>query len=89
MPNKDRKGEPGPTISQVRDYILTMLDGLATLAEGAGDAITHDRLRDFTDGLLCAWTPKSEMPRKQAVSRARDRARSAPANNSQARVTGE
>lgn len=50
---------PPPTPSQVRDYVLTMLEGLASLADSSGDVPTRDRIRDFSDSLIADWAPKS------------------------------
>lgn len=55
-----RRMAPPPTLAQVRDYILTMLEGLSALAETVEDLQTRDRVRDFSDHLLMSWSPKSE-----------------------------
>ena len=47
-----------PTPGQVRDYVLTMLDGLGSLAEAAGDDVTRDQMRDFADHLIRVWSPR-------------------------------
>jgi hypothetical protein len=46
-----------PTLAQVRDYVLTMLDGLSDLAETVDDRRTRDEIRDFADHLLASWSP--------------------------------
>jgi acyl-CoA synthetase (AMP-forming)/AMP-acid ligase II len=51
---------PPPTLAQVRDYILTMLEGLSSLAETVEDMPTRDRVRDFADHLMTSWSPRSE-----------------------------
>ncbi len=50
---------PAPTLSQTRDYILTLLEGLAGLAEAAQDGDTRDRMDAFARSLLEAWSPPS------------------------------
>jgi acyl-CoA synthetase (AMP-forming)/AMP-acid ligase II len=51
---------PPPTLAQVRDYILTMLEGLSSLAETVDDMPTRDRVREFADHLMLGWSPRSE-----------------------------
>ena len=43
---------------QVREYILSMLDGLSCLAESAGDADTGARVRQFAGSLIAGWSPR-------------------------------
>ena len=59
MANISRMG-PKPSLAQVREYVLTMLEGLSGLAETVEDAHTRDRVRDFADHLMMSWSPKSE-----------------------------
>ena len=47
---------------QVRDYILSMLEGLSGLADSAGDADAGERLRQFAHGLIAAWSPGAMRP---------------------------
>ena len=54
----DRIGPP-PTPPQVRDYVLTMLEGLAGFADSAADPDTRDRLLEFANALMLAWSPPS------------------------------
>ena len=56
MANLDRIS---PTPSQAREYILTLLEGLAGLAEAARDADTRDRIDGFARSLLQAWSSPS------------------------------
>jgi hypothetical protein len=51
---------PGPTRAQVREYVLTMLEGLAGLAESVQDQHTRDRVRDFADHLVMSWSSRPE-----------------------------
>ena len=53
-----RRMAPPPTLAQVRDYILTMLEGLSSLAETVEDMPTRDRVRDFADHLMTSWSPR-------------------------------
>ncbi len=55
---------PAPTPGQVRDYILTMLEGLSGLSDCAGDRATGERLRQFADSLITAWSPRSDVLRR-------------------------
>jgi acyl-CoA synthetase (AMP-forming)/AMP-acid ligase II len=55
-----RRMAPPPTLAQVRDYILTMLEGMSNLAETVDDMRTRDRVRDFADHLMMGWSPRSE-----------------------------
>jgi hypothetical protein len=47
---------------QVREYILSMLDGLSCLAESAGDADTGKRVRQFAGSLIAGWSPRPLRP---------------------------
>jgi acyl-CoA synthetase (AMP-forming)/AMP-acid ligase II len=58
-----------PTPGQLRDYILTMLEGLSGLSDGAGDRNTAERLRQFADGLITAWSPPSILLLRQDFGR--------------------
>jgi acyl-CoA synthetase (AMP-forming)/AMP-acid ligase II len=51
---------PEPTLAQVRDYVLTMLEGLSSLAETVDDGRTRDQVRDFAHYLMMSWSPRSE-----------------------------
>ena len=43
---------------QVREYILSMLDGLSCLADSAGDTETCERVRQFACSLIAVWSPR-------------------------------
>ena len=60
---------PEPTPAQVRDYILTMLEGLSTLAETTDDLPTRDRLRELANHLMMSWSPRSEALLRQDFAR--------------------
>jgi len=60
---------PPPTLAQVRDYILTMLEGLSSLAETVDDLHTCARVRDFADHLMSGWSPRSEALLRQEFGR--------------------
>jgi hypothetical protein len=47
---------PEPTLDQVRDYVLTMLEGLSSLAETVDDLHTRDRMLDLADHLIASWS---------------------------------
>ena len=64
-----RRMAPEPTLAQVRDYVLTMLDGLSNLAETVDDLHTRDRVRDFADHLLASWSPPSQQLLRQDFGR--------------------
>ena len=64
-----RRMAPTPSPAQVREYVLTMLDGLSTLAESVEDLHTRDRVRDFTDHLVMSWAPKTEALMRQDFGR--------------------
>ena len=55
-----RRIAPTPNLAQVREYVLTMLEGLSSLAESVQDRHTRDRVRDFADHLVMSWAPKTE-----------------------------
>ncbi|MGZ6010685.1 MAG: class I adenylate-forming enzyme family protein [Caulobacteraceae bacterium] len=55
-----RRMGPEPSLAQVRDYVLTMLEGLSSLAETVDDQQTSDRVRAFADQLMMSWSPKSQ-----------------------------
>lgn len=48
---------PTPTPGQFREYALTMLEGLSSLAETAQDFETRDRIDDFVRSLVQTWLP--------------------------------
>jgi acyl-CoA synthetase (AMP-forming)/AMP-acid ligase II len=60
---------PEPTLAQVREYILTMLEGLTSLAETVDDLHTRDRVRDFADHLMASWSPRSQLLLRQEFGR--------------------
>jgi acyl-CoA synthetase (AMP-forming)/AMP-acid ligase II len=60
---------PPPNLAQVREYVLTMLEGLASLAESVEDQHTRDRVRDFADHLVMSWAPKPEALLRQDFGR--------------------
>jgi long-chain acyl-CoA synthetase len=64
-----RRMAPAPNPAQVREYVLTMLDGLSTLAESVEDLHTRDRMRDFADHLMMSWAPKTEALMRQDFGR--------------------
>jgi long-chain acyl-CoA synthetase len=64
-----RRMAPEPSLAQVRDYILTMLEGLSSLAETVDDLHTSDRVRDFADHLMASWSPKSQLLLRQDFGR--------------------
>ncbi len=64
-----RRMAPPPSLAQVRDYILTMLEGLSSLAETVEDLQTRDRVRDFSDHLMMGWSPRSETLLRQEFGR--------------------
>ena len=55
-----RRMGPEPTLAQVRDYVLTMLEGLSSLAETVDDQRTSEQVRAFADQLMMNWSPRSE-----------------------------
>ena len=55
-----RRMAPEPTLAQVRDYVLSMLDGLSNLTETVDDLRTRDRVRDFANHLMASWSPRSQ-----------------------------
>lgn len=59
-----------PTRAQVRDYVLAMLEGLATLADSVDDPQVGERIRDFSDELIMAWSPRAETGLRQGYGRA-------------------
>jgi acyl-CoA synthetase (AMP-forming)/AMP-acid ligase II len=64
-----RRMAPEPTLAQVRDYVLTMLEGLSSLAETVDDLQTRDRVRDFADHLMASWSPRSQLLLRQDFGR--------------------
>ncbi len=58
-----------PTLAQVRDYVLTMLEGLSSLAHSVDDQHTGDRIRDFSDHLIMSWAPRPEALLRQDFGR--------------------
>ena len=54
-----RRLSPEPTLAQVRDYVLNMLDGLSALAETVDDRRTSEQVREFADHLIMSWSPRS------------------------------
>ncbi|MEI9890094.1 MAG: class I adenylate-forming enzyme family protein [Caulobacteraceae bacterium] len=60
---------PTPNREQVREYVLTMLEGLSGLAESVQDQHTRDRVRDFADHLMMSWAPKPEALLRQDFGR--------------------
>ena len=64
-----RRMAPEPSLAQVRDYVLTMLDGLSNLAETVGDLHTRDQVRNFADRLMMGWSPRSEALLRQDFGR--------------------
>jgi acyl-CoA synthetase (AMP-forming)/AMP-acid ligase II len=56
-----RRMAPEPTLAQVREYVLTMLEGLSNLAETVDDLHTRDRVRDFAHHLMTSWSPRSQL----------------------------
>lgn len=58
-----------PTMAQVREYVLTMLEGLSSLAEAADDRHTRDRVRDFADDLVMSWSPEPDSLLRQDFGR--------------------
>jgi acyl-CoA synthetase (AMP-forming)/AMP-acid ligase II len=64
-----RRMAPEPTLAQVREYILTMLEGLTSLAETVDDLHTRDRVRDFADHLMASWSPRSQLLLRQEFGR--------------------
>jgi acyl-CoA synthetase (AMP-forming)/AMP-acid ligase II len=64
-----RRMAPPPTLAQVREYILTMLEGLSSLAETVDDTRTCDRVRDFANHLMMGWSPRSEALLRQEFGR--------------------
>jgi acyl-CoA synthetase (AMP-forming)/AMP-acid ligase II len=64
-----RRMAPEPTLAQVREYVLTMLEGLSSLAETVDDLHTRDRVRDFTDHLMASWSPRSQSLLRQDFGR--------------------
>ena len=64
-----RRMSPPPTLAQVREYVLTMLEGLSSLAETVDDQHTRDRVRDFADHLIAGWSPKSQLLLRQDFGR--------------------
>ena len=55
-----RRMTPEPSLAQVRDYVLNMLEGLSSLAETVDDLHTRDRVRDLAEHLMMSWSPGSE-----------------------------
>lgn len=55
-----RRMAPTPTLAQVREYVLTMLEGLSNLAESVDDRHTRDRVSEFADHLMMSWSPRPE-----------------------------
>ena len=64
-----RRMAPEPTLAQVREYVLTMLEGLSSLAETVDDLQTRDRVRDFADHLMASWSPRSQLLLRREVDR--------------------
>lgn len=64
-----RRIAPTPTLAQVREYVLTMLEGLSTLADSVDDQHTRDRVRDFADHLVMSWSPRSDSLLRQDFGR--------------------
>jgi acyl-CoA synthetase (AMP-forming)/AMP-acid ligase II len=64
-----RRISPEPTLAQVRDYVLTMLEGLSSLAETADDPRTSEQVREFADQLMMSWAPRSEALLRQDFGR--------------------
>ena len=64
-----RRIAPAPTLAQVREYVLTMLEGLSNLAETVNDQHTRDCVRDFADHLVMSWSPRSEALLRQDFGR--------------------
>jgi long-chain acyl-CoA synthetase len=64
-----RRIAPVPTPAQVREYVLTMLEGLSSLAETVHDQHTRDRVRDFADHLVMSWSPRSAALLRQDFGR--------------------
>jgi len=64
-----RRMAPAPSPAQIRDYILTMIEGLSALAETADDLQTRDRMRDFADHLMMSWSPRFEALLRQEFGR--------------------
>jgi acyl-CoA synthetase (AMP-forming)/AMP-acid ligase II len=64
-----RRMAPPPNLAQVREYVLTMLEGLASLAESVEDQHTRDRVRDFADHLMMSWAPRPEALLRQDFGR--------------------
>lgn len=64
-----RRMAPSPTFAQVRDYVLTMLEGLSSLAQTVNDLHTRDRVRDFADHLMASWSPRSQLALRQDFGR--------------------
>jgi long-chain acyl-CoA synthetase len=64
-----RRMAPTPTLAQVRDYVLTMLEGLSSLADSVEDLHTRDRIRDFSDHLMMSWAPLPEALLRQDFGR--------------------
>lgn len=64
-----RRMTPTPTLAQVRDYVLTMLEGLSSLADSVDDSHTRDRVRDFADHLIMSWAPRPEALLRQDFGR--------------------
>lgn len=64
-----RRMAPEPTLAQVRDYVLNMLEGLSALAETVDDQRTSDQVRDFAGHLMMSWAPRSEALLRQDFGR--------------------
>jgi acyl-CoA synthetase (AMP-forming)/AMP-acid ligase II len=64
-----RRMAPTPTLAQVRDYVLTMLEGLSSLADSVDDQHTRDRIQDFSDHLMMSWSPRPEALLRQDFGR--------------------
>lgn len=66
---KVRRTAPDPSVAQVREYVLTMLEGLSSLAESVEDRHTGDRLRDLADHLVMSWAADAEVPPRPDADR--------------------
>jgi acyl-CoA synthetase (AMP-forming)/AMP-acid ligase II len=69
MANNVRRMSARPNLAQVREYVLTMLDGLSSLADSVQDRHTRDRVRDFADHLVMSWSPRPESLLRQDFGR--------------------
>jgi len=64
-----RRMAPAPSLAQVREYVLTMLEGLSNLADTVEDGHTRDRVKDFADHLMMSWSPRPEALLRQDFGR--------------------